>query len=353
MKRLPILGTLGSAGSSGTIVPGMTSLPHLKNGMKAARFSRVELRVQAIASREANNQLLRVPWGRFRKAYEEYPRWQALALWGEAVIETAGRRPSSLLATLKKRCPGFVARRLPSQQSEPLALDLLEWVHTNRFGYAKRQGWLDALIFYGVRHPLSRGAWAYWEHCEKRWYRKRPARFPGFELWWRSALQWPLCESANCSAVAAALERYLDWEALTLWLRPLFFGSTGLPLEVLSELKHRCPRISNLNDLAALRGCDTRSSMWHRVVKAGNDRFLAQAGKEGWLSSLLEQVRSHPWHLRLETYGTHWKREWTGRCTLPYPSLRQWKQGAAQYVKSGPVPRFRIRLYPRPSARIS
>lgn len=332
----------------------MTSLPRVKNGTKAARFSSVELRVQAIASREAINQLLQVPWGRFRKAYEEYPRWQALALWAEAVIEAeGGRRPSSLLATLKKRCPGFIARRSRSEQSGPLALHFLEWVHTNRFSDAKRQGWLDALIFYGVRHPLSRGAWAYWEHCEKGWNRKRPAPFPSFERWWRSALQWPLCESASCSAVAAALERYLDWEALTLWLRPLFFGSTGLPRDALSALKSRCPRISNLNDLITRRGGKTRSSLWHRVMKVGNDRFLAQAGDEGWLSGLLEQVRSHPWHVRLETYAAHWKREWTGSGTLPYPSLRQWEQSAAQYVKSGPVRRLRIRLYPRPSAHIS
>src|ERR1700756_5144305 len=33
--------------------------------MKAPRFLSVELRVQGIASRETNNQLLRVPWGRF------------------------------------------------------------------------------------------------------------------------------------------------------------------------------------------------------------------------------------------------------------------------------------------------
>jgi hypothetical protein len=80
-------------------------VPHVKNGMKAPRFSSFELRVQAIASREANNQLLRVTWDRFRMAYEEYPRWQALALWVEAVIGTERRPPSSLLATLKSIVP--------------------------------------------------------------------------------------------------------------------------------------------------------------------------------------------------------------------------------------------------------
>src|SRR6185312_6116058 len=78
----------------------MASVPRVKDGMKAARFSSVELRVQAIASRAAHSQLLRVPWGRFRRAYDEYHRWQALALWGEAVVGKGTHGHSSLLATL-------------------------------------------------------------------------------------------------------------------------------------------------------------------------------------------------------------------------------------------------------------
>src|ERR1700756_5136902 len=112
---------------------GSASVPDVKRGMKAPRFSRVELRVQAIASREANNQLLSVPRGRFRKAYEEYPRWQALALWGEAVIGTERRPPSSLLATLKKHCPGFIERRSRSQQSERLETFRIRWSFAARF----------------------------------------------------------------------------------------------------------------------------------------------------------------------------------------------------------------------------
>ncbi|PYY03196.1 MAG: hypothetical protein DMG69_32955 [Acidobacteria bacterium] len=177
--------------------------------MKAPRFSSLELRVQAIARRQANNQLLRVPWSRFRRAYEEYPRWQALALWGEAVSGTEDHAPSSVLATVKKRCPGFLEGSAQPQHSGPLALRLLEWVHTERFGYAKQQGWLDALIFYGVRHPLSRAAWAYWEHFEKEWNRKRPAPLPRFERWWRLTLEWELFDRTDSSLVATAVEGYV------------------------------------------------------------------------------------------------------------------------------------------------
>ena len=178
LKHPPILGSLGSASSLRNGFSGSAHVPLVKDGMNTPRFSRVEVRVQAIASREAANQLLCVSWRTFRRAYEEYPRWQALALWGEALIGMKGHAPSSVLTTRKKHCPGFIEARRRSQQFEPLALRLLEWAHTKRFRYAKEQSWLDALIFYGVRHPLSRGAWAYWEHCEKEWIESFQHRFP-------------------------------------------------------------------------------------------------------------------------------------------------------------------------------
>lgn len=328
-------------------------MPHVKNEMKAPRFSSVELRVQAIANREATKQLLRVPWGRFRRAYDEYPRWQALALWGEAVLGTGTRGHSSLLATLNKYCPGYVVGRSRLRQCEPLALNLLEWVHTQRFGYAKQEYWLDALIFYGVRHPLSRGAWAYWENSEAEWNRKRPVSVPTFERWWRSALQWPLCEEVACTAIAAAAKRYLDWEALRLWLRPIFFSSSGPPPHTLSELKRHFPHISNLNELTKIRDPKMRAGMWHRFVKVGDDRFLSEAREEGWLSNLVEHVRSHPWHVRMHAYAARWEKEWTGSRTLPYLSLREWEQAAASYIKPGGASRSCLGNSPKPSGRTS
>src|SRR5712691_4049693 len=102
--------------------------------MMAPRFSTAELKVRATASRRANKQLLLVQWRRFRRAYEEYPRWQAFALWGRAVIATEGHASSWLLATLRERCPRFIGNAASSQQPELLAFQLLEWVHNQRFG---------------------------------------------------------------------------------------------------------------------------------------------------------------------------------------------------------------------------
>jgi len=321
-------------------------MPVAKHGTKAPRFSNAELNVRGIASRRANRQLSRVPWRRFRSAYEEYPHWQAFALWSRAVLASEGHVPSGLVTTLRERCPGFIEDEASSREPELLAFHLLEWVHNQRFGYAKRQGWLDALTFYGVRHPFSRGAWAYWEHCENEWNARRPTSLPTFDTWWRAALRWELCDRANSLAFSSAVERYLDWEALVLWLRPLFGTSLTLPQHAISELERRCPDISKLVGSGSHKSRQTRSTMWHCVKKWGEDHCLSQAKEEGWIDTLLEQVRSHPWHVRMRAYAAHLRQEWSRNRALPYPTFGQWEQAAEEYVKAelGLVPQ-------RPSTR--
>ncbi len=129
--------------------------------MKTAGFSKFERRVGHIASRRARRQLMQVPWGRFRKAYEEYIHWQAVTLWARAVAESEGCAPSWLEAILRKRCPGFVEEMARSNEPELLGLQLLRWVHNQVFRFAKEEGWLDALVFYGFRDARSQGYWAY------------------------------------------------------------------------------------------------------------------------------------------------------------------------------------------------
>ena len=71
-------------------------------------------------------------------------------------------------------------------------------------------------------------------------------------------------------------------------------------------------------------------------MKWGKDHCLSQAREEGWLDLLLEQVRSHPWHVRMQAYATHWTKEWSRSRALPYPSFHQWEQAAERYVKADP-----------------
>ena len=130
---------------------------------------------------------MRVPWDRFYLAYEEYLRWEALALWVRAVVATEGSAPSWLAATLKKRCPGFIENEALLNEPRLLGFLFHEWIHNQIFGLVKQEGWLDALMFYGVRDIRGQSTWAYWEHCEREWHRNRPSSYPDFEEWLRLA----------------------------------------------------------------------------------------------------------------------------------------------------------------------
>lgn len=152
------------------------------------RPTKAERRGQQLVRRQARRQLLRVTARRFQKAQQKYLEWEAFSLWVRAIIEVEGHPPAWMLEILEKRCPGFLRpeeghTRTRRRESSPLAYRLLEWIHNHMFSDAKREGWLDALMFHAVREPRSRRTWAYWQQCEGEWKRKRPRSYPSFEQW--------------------------------------------------------------------------------------------------------------------------------------------------------------------------
>lgn len=168
---------------------------HVRHNSEEWRPTPTERRIQSLACRRAMRQLLRVSPGRFRRAVREYLEWEAFSLWIRAIIDSSRRPPACVMEALQKRCPGFLpneqaASKLRQGDSDPLPLRFLGWVHNNIFAKAKREGWLDALIFYSVRDPRSQQMWAYWEHCEREWKRKRPRSYPSFERWLHAAKTW-------------------------------------------------------------------------------------------------------------------------------------------------------------------
>ena len=187
---------------------------------------------------------MQVPWDRFHKAYQEYIRWQAFVLWARAVVELEGGAPSWLEAILRECCPGFTKEVARSNKPELLGLQLLPWVHNQVFGFAKQEGWLDALVFYGFRDTRSQGYWAYWEHCDSEWKKRRPAAIPTFVKWRRSALNGKLHGDASFAVVAKAVEKIIDFEAVVYWLRPLYGGpKVQLPPHVALELRQKSPSL--------------------------------------------------------------------------------------------------------------
>lgn len=303
--------------------------------MKTAQFSKLERRVGHIASQRARRQLMQVPWDRFHKAYEEYIRWQAFVLWARAVVELKSSAPSWLEAILRKRCPGFTDEAARSNRPELLGLQLLPWVHNQVFGFAKEEGWLHALVFYGFRDIRAQGYWTYWEHCEIEWKKRRPASVPTFVEWRRSALNWKLQGDVSCAAVAKAVEKYLDFEAFVYWLRPLFqAGRNQLPANVTIELGQESPSLLEFVSRETLTAYEDKSWSWHRLFNWGKGHVLSQAKKEGWLGSVLRQVRIHPFHVRMANHAALCCKSRPGNTALLYPSLRQWQRDMEGYVRA-------------------
>jgi hypothetical protein len=303
--------------------------------MKTAKFTKLERRVGHIASRRARQQLMQVPWDRFHKAYEEYIRWQAFALWARAVVECEGCTPSWLKAILRKRCPGFVEEVDRSKKLKLLGLQLLPWVHNRAFGFAKQEGWLDALMFYGFRDTRSQGYWTYWEHSESEWRERRPASFPTFVQWRRSALNWKLHGDASCAVVAKAVEKFIDFEAVVYWLRPLFKApKVQLPPHVALELGQESPSLLEFVTRETSAAYEDKSRGWQRLFNWGKGHVLSQAKNEGWLDCVLHQAGIHPRHVRLVDYAALCCKSRLGNTALPYPSLRQWQRDAEGYVRA-------------------
>jgi hypothetical protein len=302
--------------------------------MKTAKFSKLERTVGHIASRRARLQLMQVPWDRFHKAYEEYIRWQAFALWARAVVELEGCAPSWLRAILRKRCPGFTEEVARSNKPELLGLQLLPWAHNQVFGFAKEEGWLDALVFYGFRDTRSQGYWMYWEHCDSEWKKRRPVATPTFVQWGRSALRWKLHGDVGCASVAKAVEKFLDFEALVYWLRPLFRGAkVRLPPHVAHELRQESPILLEFVSRETSADYEGKSRSWQRLFSWGKDHVLSQAKKDGSLDCVLHQAGIHPRHVRLVDYAALWCKSQPGNTALPYPYLRQWQRDMEGYVR--------------------
>ncbi len=303
--------------------------------MKTAKFTKLERRVGDIASQRAHRQLMQVPWDRFHKAYNEYIRWQAFVLWARAIAELKGSAPSWLEAILRKRCPGFAEEAARSTDPKLLGLQLLPWVHHQAFGFAKQEGWLDALVFYGFRDTRSQGYWAYWEHCESEWKKQRPAPVPTFVQWRRRALDWKLQGDVSCAAVAKAVEKYVDFEAFAYWLRPLFQASTiQLPAHVTLELGQESASFLEFVRREISTAYEDKSRSWQRLFKWGKAHVLSHAKNKGWLDCVLGQARIHPRHVRMVDYARLWCRSRVENPTSPHPSFDEWRRDAENYVRT-------------------
>lgn len=294
--------------------------------------TKLERSVERVARRRATRQLLRVPWCRFRKAYVAYPRWLALTLWAQAILSAEGGTSRWLAANLKKRSRGLIDHEALQIEPGLLVLRVQEWIHNRVFRKAKEEGWLDALIFFGVRALHSRSAWAYWEHCESEWETKRPGMYPSFKKWWETARQYQFCEKATTARIATALKRYVELQAVIHWLHPLLRSNRDLPATAAAEVRRGWPGLLEFCSSIDRTRPDAKGTLAKRLAEWMEDRYFAQPRKEGWLNIVVEQARNEPRHVRMLEFWKRSTQELPRNPATAYPSFREWRRAADSYI---------------------
>ena len=218
-----------------------------------------------------------------------------------------GRIPDWLAEILDERCPGFLQTEIEltpkAAKSRPLPIRLEDWIDEHIFGFAKQEGWFNAIAFYAIREPRYQRAEVCWSECVERWKKAKPTQYPSFDEWKDAAAH---CDDTahllpdECKArasaklvapdrLATAVSRWIDWEALASWARAALESKSELPTEVVSEIERRCPGFIKANgatgkrDFAVQRKTGTVSCLGSltnisrtQKLKAGSMPFLSR-----------------------------------------------------------------------------
>jgi len=152
--------------------------------------------------------------------------------------------------------------------------------------------------------------------------------------WRRSALNSKLQGDVSYAMVRKAVEKYIDFEAIAYWLRPLLGAPTiQLPANVVLELGQESPGLLEFVSREISAAYEHKSRSWQRLFNWGRDHILSRANKEGWLECVLRQVRIQPFHVRMVDYAALCCKSGLGNDALPYPSLRHWQRDMEGYVR--------------------
>jgi hypothetical protein len=306
-------------------------------------------RLQRAARERADDEARRIPWQRLLDARNEYIDWQEFSLWVRSILEVENRIPDWLVTILDDRVPGFLEseKQLTRKMAKdrPLALRLEDWIDDHVFGFAKQEGWFNAIAFYAIREPRYQRAEVCWSECVETWKKAKPIHYPSFDEWRDAAAHCddtahllPEARMARTSALVApdrlaeAVSQWIDWEALAYWARPALELRSGVTKEVASELGSRCPGFLEANSSVREQGSLGRSQDWHSLMSWIADHFFQDAKTEGWFDAILVQARSHPRAIRTMEFADHCDEIRSSVIPERYPSFEDWRRAADIYV---------------------
>ena len=299
-------------------------------------------RVQHLARDRADAQARRIPWQRLLHTRNEYIDWQEFNLWVRSILEVENRIPDWLVETLNRRCPGFLESEKSltpkAAKHRPLPLRLEDWIDEHIFGFAKEEGWFNAITFYAIREPRYQRAEVCWSQCVRRWKKAKLVRYPSFEEWRDMAGRCdgtahltPALRKASAAVrlvaperLAGAVSRYIDWEAFAYWVRPGLEVGSPVPQEVAHELRLRCP------GFLAAQQCERD---WQQLMSWIADQDFKEVKSQGWFEAILLLAHRHPRAIRTMEYADHCEEVWGSQLPDPYPPFEQWRSDADSYVE--------------------
>ncbi len=306
--------------------------------------------LQRLARERADSQARRIPWRRLYDARNQYIDWQEFYLWARSIVEVEEGVPDWLGGILNDRCPGFLqweqALTARAASARPLALRLEDWIDEHIFGFAKEEGWFNAITYYAVRDPRYQRAEVCWSECVESWKRVKPIRYPSFEDWKVMAAQ---CDEAahltgeerkarssaelvHPERLADAVARYIDYEALAYWARPALEQGSDLPAEVAHEMERQCPGYLDTRRTTREKAPRGSARDWEHLMLWVGDHIFRDAQQEGWFDAILVQVRSHPRAIRTMEFADHCDDVWESEPPKPYPLFEEWRRDADSYV---------------------
>ena len=316
-----------------------------ERGLKAKRplTRNTAAQVQRLAQERADEQARRIPWHRLDDTRKQYVDWQEFCLWVRSILEAEGGMPEWLSTTVDQRCPGFLQAESGKASTGPPGLRLEDWMDEHIFGFARKEGWFNAVQFYAIRDPRYQRAEVCWSECVKNWAQARPIRYPSFEEWQAMAAACdetahlvPEQQRARASAklvdrerLEEAIARYIDWQAFAYWARPALERGLPIPGQVNKELESRCPDF-----VAQSAGKIRAESIWEDLMAWIAERFFTDAKAGGWFDAVLVGARQHPRAIRTMEYADHWDEIRGPNLPVPYPSFDDWRRDADAYVES-------------------
>jgi len=307
-------------------------------------------RLQRLARERADDEARRIPWQRLLEARNQYIDWQEFYLWTRSILEVENRIPDWLVTIFNERVPGLLQSEKQltpkAAKGRPLPLRLEDWIDDHVFGFAKQEGWFNAITFYAIREPRYQRAEVCWSECVERWKKAKPIQYPSFDEWKDAAAHCddtahllPDVRKARTSAkmvapdrLAEAVSRWIDWEAFAYWARAALESMSGIPEEVPREIGIRCPGFLASNSDTRVHDLARTAHDWHSLMSWIAEHYFQDAKTEGWFDAILIQARSHPRAIRTMEYADRCDELWSSATPDPYPSFADWRRDADSYV---------------------